>query len=184
MKNLLLSSLVVALIVVSVSSCSKGDRGPAGPAGASGSDSVIHSAWITLSMTQNTDGAGDTSYSQSINAASITESVISNAVIVSYIGLPDSGPNGTTGTDTLIINASDVYTYTGGGYLTQDILPGLIELYSNFDLSGILYRYVIVPSAVLASSEFKQYTPAQIKAMDYATVTKLLNAANAEKSSN
>ena len=85
----------------------------------------------TLSMTQNTDGAGDTSYSQSINAASITESVISNAVIVSYIGLPDSGPNGTTGTDTLIINASDVYTYTGGGYLTQDILPGLIELYSQ-----------------------------------------------------
>ncbi|HEY4875815.1 MAG TPA: hypothetical protein VIH86_09605 [Puia sp.] len=184
MKNLISFSLAIAVIAFSISGCSKGSAGPAGPAGPSGSDSVLHSAWIQLSMTQTIDANSDTFYDQSITATSITASVISNDVIVSYIGIPGSGPNGASGSDTLAINVSDVYTYTGGGYLTQDLLPGLIELYSNFDLSGQLYRYVIVPSSVLTSSIFKQYTKAQIRALDFTTLTKLVNTANAKASSN
>lgn len=184
MKNLISFSLAITVIAFSISGCSKGSAGPAGPAGPSGSDSVLHSAWIQLSMDQNVDANSDTFYTQTITAASLTGSVISTDVVVSYIGVPGSGPNGTTGTDTLVVNVSDVYTLTGGGYITQDLLPGIIELLSNFDLSGNLYRYVIVPSSVLTTSTFKQYTKDQIRAMDFTTLSKLVNTANAKTSSN
>jgi hypothetical protein len=184
MKNLISFSLAITVIIFSMSGCSKGSTGPAGPAGPSGSDSVLHSAWIQLSMLQNVDANSDTFYQQSITAASITADVISNDVIVSYIGIPGSGPNGAAGSDTLVVNASDLYTYTGGGYLTQDLLPGLIELYSNIDLTQVLYRYVIVPSSVLTTSTFKQYTKEQIRGMDFTTLSKLVNTANAKTSSN
>ncbi|HSZ86329.1 MAG TPA: hypothetical protein VK787_09875, partial [Puia sp.] len=110
MKNLISFSLVITVIAFSMSGCSKGSAGPAGPAGPSGSDSVLHSAWITLSMDQNVDANSDTFYTQTITAASLTASVISTDVVVSYIGVPGSGPNGTTGNDTLVVNVSDVYT--------------------------------------------------------------------------
>jgi hypothetical protein len=183
MKNLISFSLAITVLVFSISSCSKGSAGPAGPAGPAGSDSVLHSAWITLNMTQSISGT-DTFYNQNINASGLTSDAISNDVIVSYIGIPGSGPNGATGSDTLVINTADIYTYTGGGYLTQDMLPGVIELYANFDLSQILYRYVIVPSAVLTSSTFKQYTKDQIRAMDFTTLSKLVNTTTSKASSN
>ncbi|HLY70947.1 MAG TPA: hypothetical protein VKR53_14540 [Puia sp.] len=184
MKNLISFFLAIPIITFSISGCSKGSAGPAGPAGPAGSDSVLHSAWVALSMTQNVDTSNDTFYTQTINAASLTANVISTDVIVSYIGVPGSGPNGTTGNDTLVVNVSDVYTLSGGGYITQDLLPGIIELLANFDLSGDLYRYVIVPSSTLTTSTFKQYTKEQIRAMDFVTLSKLVNTANAKASSN
>ena len=185
MKNLISFSLAITVLAFSISGCSKGTAGPAGPAGpagASGSDSVLHSAWVELSMDGNINGA-DTFYTQTITAASLTASVISNDVVVSYLGLPGSGPNGTAGTDTLVVNISDASVYFGVA-ITQDLLPGIIELYANSDASGLLYRYVIVPSSVVATSTFKQYTKAQIRAMDFTTLSKLVNAANAKAYSN
>jgi hypothetical protein len=183
MKNLISFSLAITVLVFSMSGCSKGSAGPAGPAGASGSDSVLHSAWISLSMDQNVDANSDTFYTQTINAASLTASAISNDVVVSYLGIPGSGPNGTAGTDTLVVNISDASVYFGV-VLTQDLLPGIIELFANSDASGLLYRYVIVPSSTLTTSIFKQYTKEQIRAMDFATLSKLVNTANAKTSPN
>jgi hypothetical protein len=184
MKKSIAFSLAITLIVFLMTGCSKGSQGPAGPAGASGSDSVLHSAWITLSMTQNVDANSDTFYTQTITASALTSSVLSSDVVVSYVGVPGSGPNGTTGTDTLVVNVSDVYTLTGGGYITQDLLPGIIELTSNFDLSGNLYRYVVIPSSVLTTSIFKQYTKDQIRSMDFNTITKLINASTTKPVTN
>jgi hypothetical protein len=182
MKNLISFSLAITVLAFSISGCSKGSAGPAGPAGPSGSDSVLHSAWITLGMDQNVNGT-DTFYTQTITAASLTASAISNDVVVSYLGLPGSGPNGTTGTDTLVVNMSDASVYFGVA-ITQDLLPGIIELYSNSDASGLVYRYVIVPSSALTTSIFKQYTKTQIRAMDFATLSKLVSAANTKTSTN
>jgi hypothetical protein len=181
MKNLILITAVIAFVAFSVSGCSKGTAGPAGPAGAAGPDSIIYSAWIGLDMTvQNTDSLGDTTYYEAITANSLTSAFLDNGVVISYIGVPGGAANG----DTLVINSTDVYTYTGGGYLTQDLIPGEIELYSNFNLDGILYRYVLVPGDILATNVFKQYTAAQLKAVDFTTLSQLLNTAKAKAATN
>jgi hypothetical protein len=180
MKNLILFSAVV-IIIFSVSSCSKGTNGARGPAGPAGPDSIIYSSWITLALTLSVDANNDSSYSQTITAAAITSTVLDQGAVVSYVGIPGAGANG----DTLVINGADLYTYTGGGYLTQDMLPGTIDLYFNFDItsggtSDALYRYVIIPGSILGSSVFQQYTQAQLRGMDYATIKKLISAATAQ----
>jgi hypothetical protein len=170
MKNLKLFSILCLFVAVAVIGCKKGDTGPAGPAGASGSDSVLHSAWVTLALTQDVDNAGDTSYDQTITATALNSSILNNGVVLSYLGLL---PSLTGLTDTLVINTIDLYTYFNGAYLTQDLSPQLIELYANVDFSGQLYRYVLIPSSVLTNGyNGTVYTKAQLKAMTYAQVQK------------
>lgn len=158
-------------VAVAVIGCKKGDTGPAGPKGASGSDSVLHSAWITLAMTQSVDNSNDTSYVQSITASGLTSSILNSGVVLSYVGLL---PSVTGATDTLVVNPSDLYTYYfGTAYLTQDFSPQLIELYGNVDFSGQLYRYVLIPSSAITTGfNGTVYTKAQLKAMTYAQVQK------------
>jgi hypothetical protein len=180
MKNLILFFVAIIVVAFSMSGCSKGTAGPAGPKGPAGPDSIIYSSWITLSLTLNVDASNDSTYSQTLTVPAITSAVLDQGAIVSYIGIPGGGGNG----DTLVVNSTDLFTYTGGGYLTQDLLPGVIDLYFNFDISqdGALYRYVIIPGTILSTSVFNQYTKAQIKKLDYSTVTKLLNTAKAQSS--
>ena len=115
----------------------------------------------------------DTSYSnRHITASALTQSVLSTGVVLSYIGIPGSGTNGT---DTAVINISDLNTYFQGAYITQDLIPGEIELYANVDFSQLsaLFRYVIIPSSVVTNGVGGTvYTKAQLKAMTYADVQK------------
>jgi hypothetical protein len=171
MKNLKLFSILCAFVAIAMIGCSKGTTGPkgdTGATGASGSDSVLHSAWITLNMTQQVDNSNDTFYFQSIAASALTSAILNNGVVLSYVGLlPSSGS-----TDTTVVNASDISVYTGY-YLTQDLSPQLIELYSGIDFSGELYRYVIIPSSALTTGiGGKVYTKAELKAMTYAEAQK------------
>lgn len=169
MKNLKLFSILCMFVAVAVIGCKKGDTGPAGPAGASGSDSVMHSAWVVLNMPFNST---DSAYEQTITASALTQNILSTGVILSYIGVPGSGTNGT---DTAVINISDLNTYFQGAYITQDLIPGSIELFANEDFSQIsaLYRYVIIPSSVVTNGyNGTVYTKAQLKAMTYAQVQK------------
>jgi hypothetical protein len=173
MKNLILLS-TVAIVIFLMSACSKGSAGPAGPAGPSGSDSVLHSAWITLNTPLS---ATDSLYEEAITASSLTADILSNGVIDSYIGFPNSG-------DTVAISLYDPQLQALDGLISQFLFVGEIDLAATSDYSGALFRYVLIPSSALTTSAFKQYTKEQIRAMDFITVTKLLNAAKAEKSSN
>ncbi|SRR5579871_446887 len=180
MKNLIPLFAAIIVVSLSIAGCSKGDRGPAGPAGPAGPDSIFYSAWASLQMPLNTN---DSLYEETITASALTSTFLDNGALLSYVAIPPA----TSGlADTLVINSSDLFTYTGGAYLTQDLLPGQIELYSNLNLTGLgaAYRYVLVPGTILSTSVFKQYTKEQIKKMDYSTLTKLANTAKTQSSTN
>ena len=92
MKNLKLVSILLLVASVAVISCSKGTAGPAGPAGPAGTGNVQHSAWVTLAMTEGVDpSSGDTVFTQTIQASSITQNVLDSDLIVSYLLAPGGG---------------------------------------------------------------------------------------------
>ena len=90
MKNLKLFSILFAGITIAVIGCSKGSTGPAGPAGPAGPDSVMHSAWINLAPTFVT---ADSAWEQTINAPAITQKIIDNGIILTYLDVGGSGNN-------------------------------------------------------------------------------------------
>ncbi|HLK30719.1 MAG TPA: hypothetical protein VKT28_19230 [Puia sp.] len=173
MKKLkLVAVAIIGMAFVSIVSCKKGDTGPAGARGPAGPDSVIYSSWIVLNAPFNST---DSAYEQTISAPALTQSTLSTAVILSYIGVPGAGTNGT---DTAVINVSDAFTFFQGAYITQNLLPGEIDLFSNVDFTqiGALYRYVIVPGTILAgNSILKGYTKEQLRSVDFVTLSKALN---------
>lgn len=180
MKKLKLLVLVAAGIAFALGSCSKGTTGPAGPKGSAGPDSIIYSSWITLAMTiqgtqANSSGGIDTFYNQTITASKLTSAFLDQGVVLSYIGVPGAATNGT---DTAIYTIADASTYYG--LFTQRFSPGEIDLFSlNFDYSGALYRYVLIPGSIAAgNSILKGYTKEQLKGIDYATLTKALAISN------
>ncbi|MBS1915034.1 MAG: hypothetical protein JST87_02090 [Bacteroidetes bacterium] len=172
MKNLKLFFIVAALSTLAFVGCKKGDTGPAGPKGPAGPDSVMYSAWTTLSTSiiniDNSVTPADTTYGENISASGLTSSILNSGIILSYIGVPGGAPNGT---DTLVLNISDVYTYTTGGFITQDLYPGTIDLYSNFDLTGLLYRYVLISGTILTNGyNGKAYTKQELSTMTYSQI--------------
>jgi len=183
MKKLRLLAVLFAGIAFAIVSCSKsstGAKGDTGATGAAGPDSVIYSSWTTLAMTisdtqTNANGGIDTFYTQTITAPKLTSAFIDKGVVFSYIGVPGAATNGT---DTAIYTIADASTYFG--LFTQQFSPGEIDLFSlNFDYSGALYRYVLVPGSIAAgNSILKGYTKEQLKAIDYATLTKALGISN------
>jgi hypothetical protein len=176
MKKIIPFLAVLAVVAIFIAGCSKGSAGPAGPAGP---DNIAYSAWIPVSLTQNVDNNNDTTYTQSITVSALTSSILDNGAVLSYIGIPGSG---TSGTDTSVFSISEASTYFGA--LTQVLSVGEIDLLSLVDYSGVLYRYVIIPGSMLTTSTFKQYTKAQLQKMDYSTITKLVNTAKAQSTTN
>jgi len=175
MKKFKLMVFAFAGISLVVVSCSKSSSSSSTP---KITDSVFYSNWITLNMTNNgpIDTLGDSSYTQSITASKLTSSILNKGAVLSYLGVPGTS-SGVT--DTLVLSISDVYTYTTGGYLTQDLLPGTISLYSNFNLNGKLFRYVLIPGSILTTnSVLKGLTKEELKKVDFATVSKALATSN------
>ncbi|MBS1665737.1 MAG: hypothetical protein JST58_00020 [Bacteroidetes bacterium] len=175
MKKLKLIVLAFAGISLIMVSCSKNSSNSSTP---KITDSVFYSNWMTISMTNQgpIDTLGDSSFYQSITASKLTSAILNKGAVLSYIGVPGTG---TSGTDTLVLSISDVYTYTLGTYLTQDLLPGSISIYSNHDLSGKLFRYVLIPGTILTTnSVLKGLTKEQLKKVDFATVSKALATSN------
>lgn len=163
-KNLKLPVLAaLTTVFLMTMSCKKGDRGPAGPAGP---DSVMYSNWITLSFSKVYDQTtGDSAYGATVTAPQITTSVLNTGSVVGYLLLADplSG-------DSSIVNAIN--------YVTEYFTPGYIDIFAGADLSGIPYRYVIVPGKITITDSKgnpQTYTSDQIKKMDYTTITGLLS---------
>ncbi|PWT77631.1 MAG: hypothetical protein C5B59_03470 [Bacteroidetes bacterium] len=166
MKILKLVPIVFSVIAMVAIGCKKGDTGPAGPAGPAGPDSVIYSGWITLNTPRSVSAAGDTSYSQTLTAASITQAVLDKAVIVSYFNVPDSAGDHIFPTASIGLFASETFSV------------GKIDLFSLVDLTGLQYRYVIIYGKIQAnkiiSGPATGMTVQQLKNMSYKDVQQLV----------
>ena len=143
-------------------SCKKGDTGPAGPAGP---DSVMYSNWTSLTFNKVYDTVtNDSAWASTVTAPQITAKVLNTGSVVGYILLADP-----ISQDSSIVNAIN--------YMTEYFTVGYIDLFAGDDLSGISYRYVIVPSKISITDSKgtpQTYTSDQMKTMDYTTLTGLL----------
>jgi len=148
-----------------------------------GTDSVYSSGWLTYQMQEvPLDNVGDSGYEATFTNSAITQAIVNNGVILSYLGVSESTGTGTT-TDTLAESASEfgIYTTFAPGSVTIETystaLNGAGDLSS--DVSGYFYRYVIVPGSVLASTGL---TKQQAKSMSYTAITAAI--AKAKQASN
>ncbi|HEY4875816.1 MAG TPA: hypothetical protein VIH86_09610 [Puia sp.] len=194
MKNLKLLLVGCLAISVAIISCSKGPAGPAGATGATGAagangsngaagangangtDSVLHSAWITLTTTVDTFTNGttpDSIFLDTLVTPAITQAVLDSGVILSYV-------QNLFNNDGSIVNVLDY-----SGYLEVTYRLGEIDIAVLSDISGAQFRYVIIPGSILTqSAAFKSYTKQEIKGMDFATATRLVNEATTKATNN
>jgi hypothetical protein len=160
-KNLKLVLLgALAVLVISNIGCSKSNN-----SSSSTQDSIRYSTWVSLNMQQQVDNSNDTFFIESLKAASLTKDLLSRSTVIGYLEVQDplSG-------DTSIVNAALAFE--------EFYLVGSISMISGVDYSGFRYRYVIVPGKIHvtnANGGVMNYSAAQLKEMDYATLTKLLN---------
>jgi hypothetical protein len=164
MKNLKLVSILLIVVSTAIISCSKGTAGPAGPTGPPGAGDVQHTAWQLLSTAiEGVDANGDTVYSESITAASITQTVLDSGLVLGYIQNPDGS----------IEDVADLSIF-----LDVEYALGSINLTSfGVDLTGYNFRYIIVPGATFITSSLRGYSKQQLKTMSYDSVVKLLGIA-------
>ncbi|HVT84325.1 MAG TPA: hypothetical protein VHD35_03940 [Chitinophagaceae bacterium] len=164
MKNLKILLLVTVIATIAVMSCQKGATGATGPVGPAGPDSVIHSGWIVLNTPLNNS---DSLYEETLNASSLTAPILDSGLVLSYIGVPN-------GSDTSVLTVSEAATLYGP--ISQELHVGSINLYSLFDYTGFLYRYVIIKGTTLVGRANGQvYTKDELEAMSYKDVQKLVN---------
>jgi hypothetical protein len=132
-------------------------------------DSVYYSPWMSIAMSP-TD-AGDTIYEGSISAANVTASIVSGGAVVTYLGEPGYPSTGDTAAET----ALDFGLYT-------TLTPGSIQLTSygldnDFStlVSGLVFRYVVIPGTVLATTSLRNYTQQQLSKMSFTDLQKAAN---------
>ena len=120
---------------------------------------------MTLQVTN-----GDSVYVQDLTASKLTASVIRSGAVLSFLGAPSQG-------DTAVANASDQGLY-------QFLDVNTIELQSygylndfSYSSSQLLYRYVIIPGNVLASTSLKNFSQQQLHRMTFTDIQKATNGA-------
>jgi hypothetical protein len=127
-------------------------------------DSIYYSKWTTLSMTQDVVSAGDTLYIQDITAPKVTSAIISKGAVLGYYGyVTQSG-------DTAVFDEAELGYEAGVTFGT-----GIVEVTGyNVDLSGNLFRYVVIPGNVLTTS-FNGMTQQQLNKMSFTELQKVIN---------
>ena len=164
----LLSAVGVILLVGSFS-CKKGDTGavgPVGPVGPKGPDSVTYSPWIKLAFVDNTVHG---QYEDTIIALSITKKILDSGVVLSYVNFEDS------------LGIYHVYPLSSPIFydnVYEDFSVGKINIGARYDFSGLPYRYVTIPGAMVTGNstekKIKGYTPAELKAMPFSQLQAVL----------
>lgn len=161
MRKLKLFFLAVTVISVgamtmTMSGCSKSNNNNS----SNTTDTVYYSSWVTLATTFNTT---DSAYEQNITAPAITQSVLDKAVILSYVQYQN-------------------YTFVAGDFgIYPAYKVGLINIISgvgNVTGAGVKFRYMIIPGNKAITGTHggvKIASPADLKNLDYETVTKMYN---------
>ncbi len=172
MKHVKSLLAVATIVIMGLVGCSKGDTGPAGAAGAAGPagpSNVMYSAWLTLNFTFNSN---DSAFEDTLLAPAITSGILDSGVILSYVQFTDASNT---------VHIQPIASL--GSFFFEDFSPGHINLGSPFiDLSGYLYRYVIIPGTKktngATAAKVKGYTPTELKAMSYDQVQQVLAEKN------
>jgi hypothetical protein len=154
------STLFVAVVML-LSSCSKdGDTGPAGPAGPAGAAGPAGPTG-----TQGTAGTANVIYSQWIDTATFIADTIHIGAVIDTIGYfaNISAPK----LDLVMLNTGEIKVYVKTGddadptvfplpyndgfiYIDPVFFLNTIQLYSNADLTGIAFRYILIPGGAPA----------------------------------
>jgi hypothetical protein len=125
-------------------------------------DSIYYSPWIPFKMTFDSQ---DSVYYQDFATKKLTAKIISSGVVLGYGGYP-------AGKDTVIQSLSELTAFYG---VQQIIWPDTIEVQSFANLSftansGLLYRYVIIPGNVLATTSLKNMSHDQLNKMKFTDI--------------
>lgn len=147
--------VVLFLSLFSVSSCKKTYNTVV-------QDSIYYSPWIPFNMKFDSQ---DSIYYQDFTAKKLTAKVISNGVVLGYGGYP-------AGKDTVIQSISELTALYG---VQQVLWTDTIEVQSFANLtytatSGLLYRYVIIPGNVLATTSLKNMSYQQLSKMKFTDI--------------
>ncbi len=160
---------VAAIFAIGLASCSKtGNTGPAGPAGPAGPDSVLSSGWISLTTTYNTT---DSLYEGTVTASALSQAILDSGVILTYINFSTT-------------SVADIQPVSALNYfISEDYTVGQINILSTQDLTGLPYRYVIIPASKTtgnsaATRKVNGYTTSQLKAMTFAQVQQVISGKN------
>ena len=165
-------------------SCSKsapqgltGDTGATGSTGVTGGDSVLYSGLITMEFTEETDTNNNTYLVDVLSVPALTSTTLVNSVVLGYVYFP------TGFGDSVWI--SDYYTTNFELYQIPQVgALGLISegawfpngTYTN-DLSGLKFRYIIVPGKVEVSNAnggTTTITAEEAKKMSYSALASAL----------
>jgi hypothetical protein len=138
----------------SLVSCSKSNNSGSN----SNADTVYYSNWVTLSTTFN---SGDSAYEENISAPKITQTVLDQDVLLSYVQFQG-----------LVIGAGDFGVFPAYMVGNINVLSGLGDLTG----AGLQFRYVIIPGKV-AITAFPGMTQKQINKLTITDVTNSLNSA-------
>ena len=161
MQKAKLLPIILLLTTILYLGCKK-ETGPAGPAGATGSANVMYSAWTPLSMRFSTV---DSVYEQPITADSISQKVLDNGLILTYLKFIDASTQATQ-----VVNAS--------AYFQEVFTVKKISLFSGINFTGINYRYLIIPGGVklqkITAGAFSGMTTLELQKMKYEDVLKTL----------
>src|SRR5687768_1009191 len=164
-KLLTLPSAYVILISLFLMSCEKegpagpagpqGTAGPAGPTGPTGATgpagtaNVIYSEWLDVTYDADVDGT-DTSWSATIAAPQLTDSIISQGVVKVYLNLGSA--------DEPAIVALPLDAAVFGAVISPIFEIGSITILSSDNFSTftednvkfLQYRYVLIPGGTAA----------------------------------
>jgi hypothetical protein len=185
MKNCsILSLTLVASVALMMVACSKagnpgatgatGASGATGATGPAGTDSTVqYSPWIALTATPYLDADNNTDYVDTLSVPALTNAVLDQDVVLGYLQFFDGA-----GDTTIAIAGTILEENFGVGYIELSSLAPAATATSGINFTGYNYRYVIIPGDIQVTSttgsEVTTYTKAQLKAMDYRTLTRLL----------
>jgi len=160
-KTLRLFSYILSVaLVVAIASCDKegpagpaGQTGPAGPAGPAGSQgpagqpgtaNVIYSDWDTTAIwnpiidTTTSDTVG---YFADFDVQALDTNILNRGEIKVYVNVS---------TDATFPVVYPLPFNNGAVFIDPVFAPNIIELTSNVDLTGVPFRYILIPGGTHA----------------------------------
>lgn len=188
MKNLKLLFLPVMAGSLMIVSCQKGNTGAAGAmgatgatgatgaAGAAGTDSILYSAPIRLVMNYVYDTVNfDYGFTDSIAAPALTQAVINNDIILGYVYVPFStaGDSAWVSVDNDVHEGSEMFPLVG--LIRLECFWTDFKTYTGYygDLTGMQFKYFIVPPSVLTTTS-QLTTTESLKKLSYAQAMTVL----------
>jgi hypothetical protein len=168
LKTGLLTAMALSLTVIVGCSKSGGSGNSSAP---TATDTVFYSNWIPLHLVP-TGTPADSDYEQKISASALTASRLNKALVTIFVNHTGSGGNYQS-----YVSDVGIYPTFSPGLIYLDAYGtyGYIISFNNvFDS----IRYIIVPGTVSTtrvSGSLQTYSADELRQMDYATLTKILN---------